>query len=121
MHDPTFAGRRLALRATAWQVGATALLALAFIAFSVPQALAALLGGLAVTAGGWLSGRVALGGGVAPAAGALARLLAGAVLKWVLVFGVLALGIGLGGLPPLGVLSGVLVALVVQVLALASR
>lgn len=121
MHDPTFAGRRLALRAAAWQAAATALLALAFIAFSVPLALGALLGGLAVAAGGWLSGRISLGGGVAPAAGALARLLAGAMLKWVLVFSLLVLGIGLGGLPPLGVLAGVLVALVVQVLALASR
>ncbi|MDX1549515.1 MAG: hypothetical protein R3278_03125 [Lysobacter spongiicola] len=121
VHNPLSAGRRLASRAVAWQAGATALVALALLAFGVPHALGALVGGGAVAAGGWLSRAISLGGGIAPAGGALARLLAGAMLKWVLVFGVLALGIGLGGFPPLAVLAGVLVALVVQVLAMASQ
>ena len=52
---------------------------------------AAGLGGAAIALGGWLSSVIALGGGVNPSTGALARLLAGVALKWVVVVAVLLL------------------------------
>lgn len=81
--------------------------------------LAAALGGIGVAVGGALSGAVALGGGVAPAAGALARVLLGTLLKWLVV--AVALGVTVGkGLPPAAALTGVVAAVVAQMLALAS-
>ena len=100
----TFAaeGRRLARRAIIWQAAAVAVAALAFLAKGADWALA-----------------VALGGGVNPSTVALARLMAGVAVKWVVVVGVLLLGIALAGLPPLPMLVGVVVALVAQLLAMA--
>lgn len=115
------AGRQLARRAAVWQAVVLSVLALAFLPKGGGWALAAVVGGGAVAVGNWISGAVALGGGVGPAAGVLGRLLAGMVLKWALVIAALVLGAGVGGLPPLAILSGVVAALVVQVLALARR
>ena len=83
------AGRRLAQRALAWQAVAVALTALAFLVKGWPWALAALAGGGSVALGGWLHSAIALGGGVAPAGGALARVLVGALAKWAVVLVVL--------------------------------
>ncbi len=113
------AGRRLAQRAIVWQAVAIAVTALAFLAKGGSWALAAALGGAAVAAGGWLSAVIALGGGVNPSAGALARLLAGVVLKWVVVVAVLLLGVGMWRLPPVPMFVGVIVALFAQLLAMA--
>ncbi|NLG60443.1 MAG: hypothetical protein GX538_09845 [Gammaproteobacteria bacterium] len=112
-------GRRLARRAIIWQAAAVAVAALAFLAKSADWALAVALGGGAIAAGGWLSGAVALGGGVGPSSVALARLMAGVGLKWVVVIGALLLGIMLAGLPPLPMVVGVVVALAAQLLAMA--
>ena len=112
-------GRRLAQRAIAWQAIAIAVTALAFLAKGGAWALAAGLGGAAIAVGGWLSSVVALGGGVNPSAGALARLLAGVALKWVVVVAVLLLGVGKAGLSPVPMLVGVIVALFAQLLAMA--
>ena len=114
------AGRRLAQRAIAWQAVAIAVTALAFLAKGATWSLAAVLGGAAIAVGGWLSSVIALGGGVNPSGGALARLLAGVALKWVVVVGVLLLGVGTAGLPPVPMLAGVVVALVAQLIAMAS-
>lgn len=111
-------GRRLAQRAIAWQAVAVAVTALAFLAKGADWALAAGLGGAAIALGGWLSSVIALGGGVNPSAGALARLLAGVALKWVVVMAVLLLGVGKAGLPPVPMLAGVIVALFAQLLAM---
>lgn len=116
MHDPLSAGRRLASRATAWQAGATALAALAFLLHGAPSALAAAVGGGAVVAGGAAAALVALGGGAQPAGAAMGRLLAGVMLKWVVVFAVLALGLAGLKLPPLPMLVGVLAATLAFVL-----
>jgi ATP synthase protein I len=112
-------GRRLAQRALVWQAVAVAVTALAFLAKGGAWALAAVLGGAAIAIGGWLSSVIALGGGVNPSAGALARLLAGMALKWVVVVAVLLLGTGMVGLPPVPMLAGVIVALFAQLLAMA--
>lgn len=111
-------GRRLAQRAIAWQAVAVAVTALAFLAKGAEWALAAGLGGAAIALGGWLSSVIALGGGVNPSTGALARLLAGVALKWVVVVAVLLLGVGMAGLSPVPMLAGVIVALFAQLLAM---
>lgn len=117
----TFAaeGRRLARRAIVWQAAAVAVAALAFLAKGADWALAVALGGAAIAVGGWLSSVIALGGGVNPSMVALARLMAGVVLKWVVVAGALLLGMTLAGLPPLPMVVGVVVALVAQLVAMA--
>lgn len=117
VHDPLSAGRRLASRATAWQAGAAALAALAFIPLGAPMALSAAVGGGAVVAGGLVAALMALSGGIQPAGMAMGRLLAGVMLKWVVVFGVLTLGLAGFKLPPLPMLVGVLAATLAFVLA----
>lgn len=117
VHDPLSAGRRLASRATAWQAGAAALVALAFLPFGAPSALAAAVGGGAIVAGGVVALLMALGGGIQPAGMAMGRLLAGVMLKWVVVFAVLTLGLAGFKLPPLPMLVGVLAATLAFVLA----
>nr|WP_196778963.1 hypothetical protein [Lysobacter silvisoli] len=110
-------GRRLASRAIAWQGGATALTALAFLPLGARYALAAAVGGGAVFAGSFLAALLALGGGVQPAGMAMGRLLLGVVVKWVVVFAVLGLGLAGMRLPPLPMLVGVLAATLAFVLA----
>jgi F0F1-type ATP synthase assembly protein I len=117
VHDPLSAGRRLASRATAWQAGAAALVALAFLPLGAPSALSAAVGGGAVVAGGVVAALMALGGGIQPAGMAMGRLLAGVMLKWVVVFAVLTLGLAGFKLPPLPMLVGVLAATLAFVLA----
>ena len=111
------AGRRLALRATVFQAGATALVALTFLPHGLPSALGALVGGGALVAGSAIAALVALGGGVGPAGAAIARLLVGVVLKWVVVFAVFVFGMAGFGLPPLPMLAGLLAATLAFVLA----
>jgi ATP synthase protein I len=111
------AGRRLALRATVFQAGATVLVALALLPHGMPSALGVLVGGGALVAGSSLAALLALGGGVQPAGAAMARLLAGVVLKWVVAIAVFALGLAGLGLPPLPMLAGLLAATLAFVLA----
>lgn len=114
------AGRRVAQRAIVWQVFAVALAAVAlFLLRGGAWAAGGLGGGGAVIAGSALSGLLALGGGVSPATGALARMLLGVLVKWVVVIGVLVLAVGVAGMPPAAVLTGVIAAMVAQVLAIA--
>ncbi|MGY0610718.1 MULTISPECIES: hypothetical protein [unclassified Luteimonas] len=120
MLNPLAAGSRLVRRTITWQVVAVAALALALLAKGSEWSLGAVAGGAAVTAGGALYGVLALGGGIAPATGALARMVLGLLAKWVVVIAVLVVAIGVVRLPPLAVIGGVIVALVAQVLAMAS-
>ncbi|MEL1265387.1 hypothetical protein [Pseudoxanthomonas putridarboris] len=121
MLNSVAAGRRLVLRAAVWQLMAVLLVAAVFLLRGVPQALAAAVGGLAMVAGGLVAMRLALGGGVLGAGTAMLRLMAGVMVKWVVVFAVLLLGVGVWKLPPLPLMAGVLTGLVAQVLAAASR
>lgn len=114
-------GRRLVLRAAVWQTGAVLLVALLFLPRGVPQAVAAAVGGLAIVAGALLAAWMAFGGGVLGAVSAMLRLVAGMLVKWVVVIGVLVIGAGLYKLPPLPLLAGVVTGLVAQVLVVAGR
>jgi uncharacterized membrane protein YbhN (UPF0104 family) len=60
---------------------------------------------------------MALGGGIQPAGMAIGRLVAGVMLKWVVVLAVLTLGMGVFKLPPLPMLVGVLAVTLAFVLA----
>ncbi len=116
------AGRRLMLRAAVYPLAAVAVLALAFLLLAGPKyALGALASGVAVSAGGWVAARMALGGGVQAAGSAMSRLILAVVAKWALVFGVLAVGFVVFKLPALALLAGIAVGLMFQVLALARR
>ena len=119
MLNSVAAGRRQAGRAIAWQVGATLLVALACLWRGPAWSAAALAGGGAVVLAGWFSARVALGGAVDAAVPALARLVAGVVVKWLLLVVVLAQGMIVLGLPPLPMLATAVAVLLVQMVALA--
>jgi len=115
-------GRRLMLRAAVYPLAAVAVLALAFLLLAgTMYALGALASGVAVSAGGWVAARMALGGGVQAAGSAMTRLILAVVAKWVLVFGVLMVGFLVFKLPALALLAGIAVGLMFQVLALARR
>ncbi len=114
-------GRRLMLRAAVYPLAAVAVLALAFLLMGPKYAVAALVSGVAVSAGGWVAARMALGGGVQAAGSAMTRLIVAVVAKWVLVFGALAVGVLVFKLPALALLAGVAVGLMFQVLALARQ
>lgn len=115
------AGRRLMLRAAVYPLVAVVVLALGFLLMGPRHALAALVAGVAVSAGGWVAARMALGGGVQAAGAAMARLIIAVVAKWVVVFGVLVVGYLYYRLPALALLAGIAVGLMFQVLALARR
>ncbi|MBA8681503.1 hypothetical protein [Stenotrophomonas tumulicola] len=115
------AGRRLMLRAAVYPLAAVAVLALGFLLVSPKHALGALASGLAVSAGGWVAAKMALGGGVQAAGSALGRLIIAVVAKWAVVFGVLAVGYLVFRLPALALLAGIAVGLMFQVLALARQ
>ena len=117
MHDPIAAGRRAALRAVAVQGLVVALLAAAFLAQGVREALAAGVGGLALVLGNALSAFVALGR-IVPAPVAFGRLLLGAMGKWLVAIAVLATALAIWRLPPLPVLAGLVAGSLAYLLAL---
>ncbi len=115
MLNSVAAGRRLALRATAFQLVAALAVALAFLPKGTTWALSGGTGGLAVALGSLLAGRVVLGGGVSPATGALGRVVFGMLLKWCVVIAVVALALAVWKLPPLPLLAGLVAATLVFV------
>lgn len=117
MHDPIAAGRRTALRAVAVQGLVVALLAAAFLARDVREALAVGVGGLALVSGNALAAFVALGG-IVPARVALGRLLLGTMVKWLVAIVLLAAALAIWRLPPLPMLSGLAAGLLAYLLAL---
>ncbi|MCL1635637.1 hypothetical protein M2650_13495 [Luteimonas sp. SX5] len=120
MHDPIAAGRRSALRAAAVQVAVALLVALAFLMQGPRQALAAGIGGGALALGNALAAGVSLGG-IVPARVAFARLLLGALLKWVVAIGMFAIALGAWRLPPLPMVAGLAAGLLAYLLALNLR
>ena len=112
------AGRRLALRAVAYQMAAVVLVALAFLIQGLSAMFAVLLGGASVVLGSALAANVALGGGVVTARSAFMRLLLATVLKWAVVILVFALASGVGRVAPLPLLAGLAVALIAHPLVL---
>lgn len=112
MLNSAAAGRRLALRAVAYQIAAVVLVALVFLIQGLPAMLAVLLGGASVVLGSALAANIALGGGVVTARSAFLRLVLGTGLKWAVVITVFAMASGVGRMAPLPLLAGLAVALI---------
>ena len=117
MLNSVAAGRRQALQVVVIQAIVTAVLALAFLVQGWAAAGAALVGGLATTAGSALMGWRAFAGGVVDPGSALLRLFGGVALKWLVIVLVLYLGLARFGLPPLPLLAGLSATLVASLLA----
>jgi F0F1-type ATP synthase assembly protein I len=113
VHDPIAAGRRVATRAIAVQVAVVALVATLFLLQGARQALAAVIGGVALALGNALAARLSLAG-IVPAGIALGRLLLGTMAKWLVAIAVLALAL----VPPLPMLAGFATGLAAYLLAL---
>ena len=111
-------GRRLALRAVAYQLAAVLLVAAVFLLQGWPASIAVLAGGLGLVMGNALAANIALGGGVVPARVAFVRLAVGTGLKWLVVVTIFAIASGVGRLPPLPMLAGLAVALIAYPLVL---
>ena len=115
-------GRQQARKVLIAQMVAVAAVALALLAASPAHALAAALGGGALTLGARLAAWMAFAGNdPAAAATALGRLLAGMALKWLALIAALLLGIVVWRLPPLGLACGVVAALLAQIVAMLRR
>lgn len=111
-------GRRLARKAVLSQLAAGALAALvAAVVRDMAAAAGAFTGAVAAALGTGAMARVALGGGIQPARVIYLRMAVGMVLKWLLVVVLLYLAIVHLQLPPLAVLSGLVVAMLVFLLA----
>jgi len=109
-------GRRLALRVVVWQIAAGVLAGIFFLILGWREALAAVLGAGVVAAGTALLSLRAfalLGSGEL----ALARLLAGIILKWMTIGGGLMLILVQFKLPPLATITGLVAAYAVNMLA----
>lgn len=117
MHDPIAVGRRSVLTAAAVSGMAVVALALGVLFIGTAHACAALLGGGALVAGNALAARLSLSG-IVSARHAFARLLLGMGAKWVFVVAAFAIGLGMWRLPPLSMLAGLVVAMLVHIVAL---
>ena len=115
------AGRRLAQRMAAVQAVAVLLTALACLPIGPRAALAVGLGGGSVALGNWLASRLALRSQAPGAGQALAAVLLGAVVKWVLVLGVAWLAVAVYRLPPAALLGGFVVAVLAQIVGMLRR
>jgi len=109
------------MRAVAIQAAVAMLVAAAFLALGMRQALAAAVGGAAMLAGNGLAAAVALGGGIQPARAAFARLLLGTLLKWLLVMVVVGVALAAWRLQPLPALAGLAAGMLANLLALNLR
>lgn len=104
MLNSVAAGRRLAQRTVVLQTAVTLATALICLLSGTDAALAALMGGLALTIGNLVAAMTAFAGGVSGAGVALGRLLAATALKWIVVAVGLYLALAVWQLPALPVL-----------------
>jgi ATP synthase protein I len=110
-------GRRLALRLLLWQLFVALIVGLAFSVHGFRWALGAAAGAAIVALGNAvLAARVFRG--LAPAGLVFGRLVAGVILKWVVVVGGLIAILVKYKLPPLAAITGLGAALAVNLLAL---
>lgn len=79
--------------------------------------LAALVGALALSLGTLVLARFALGGGVRSGEAVMLRMVAGMLLKWLVVAAVLLMAVGVWRLSPLPIIVGVAGAFVASALA----
>ena len=111
-------GRRLARKAAMFQLAAGVLAAaVAGPGWGTTHAVGAFAGAAAASAGTFGMARLALGGGSQPARVVYARMVAGMLVKWLLVAAALWLAIARWRLPPLAVLAGLVLAMLVFPLA----
>jgi F0F1-type ATP synthase assembly protein I len=111
-------GWRVALRTVGLQIGATLLVALAATGFNWRAGLAALLGGLIISAGNLLFAVRMFGRGVVPVQSAMRSAYAAQVLKWVWLCAMLYFAIAVWKLPFPGLIAGILAAQVAFWIAL---
>jgi len=109
-------GRRLALRLFMGQVAVAALVGLAFLGLGWRYALAASLSALLVALGNALMAARTFSG-LATGGAMLGRLIAGMILKWVVIVGGLLAVLVHWKLPPLAALAGLAAAFAVNLLA----
>lgn len=107
VHDPIAAGRSAAARAVAIEVAAVGAVAAVFLIQGRWAAAGAAVGGLAMAAGHAVAAAVSFAGGIQPAGMAFARLLLGAMGKWLVTLAIVALALEVWRLPPLPVVVGV--------------
>lgn len=115
------AGRRMAIRAAAWQACGSVILALAFLTRDAASAGSALFGGGAMVLGGLVLAWFSLKGEAPAAYGALGRLVLGMVARWVVVGVALVVGLGALQLPPLPLLASLVLAFIVGAVASAKQ
>jgi ATP synthase protein I len=109
-------GRRLALRLLLWQLFAAMIVGLAFSVRGYRWAIAGVAGAVFVAAGNWLLS-TRLFSQVGGAGMALGRLLAGMLLKWMVIVGGMIIVMFQYKLPPLAAITGLVVAYAVNLLA----
>lgn len=115
-------GRQQARKVLLAQMVAVAVVAVVLLIAGPAHALAVILGGGALALGTWLAAWMALAGNdPAAAATALGRLMAGMVLKWLVLLLALLLGVAVWRLPSAGLAGGVIVALLTQIVVMLRR
>jgi hypothetical protein len=118
MQNSIAAGRRLALRVVLAQTGATVLVAAGFLLDGWHSALGVLAGGGTVALGTAALALRMFAAGPSTAGTALARMIVGNLLKWIVIGGGLYLVLAKAGLPGGPVIAGVIAALLPQLLGL---
>ena len=121
MQNSIAAGRRLARRVVLAQFAATILMAAGFLLGGWHSALGVLGGGGVVALGTALLALRVFAAGPTGAGATLARLIAGNLLKWIVIAAGLYLLLAKVGLPGLPVITGVLVAALVAPFAVAMK
>ena len=111
MFNSLTANRRLAFRMVAVQAAVALLVGLVFLFQDVRAALAAGVGGLAVASGSLVLAWRSMTGPATTAGLALARIVSGLVLKWIVVLGMLYVSLAQWNLPPLPLLCGLVAAM----------
>jgi ATP synthase protein I len=121
MQNTIAAGRKLALRVVSAQIGATALVAAGFLLQGWRSGLGALAGGAVIAVGTALLALRVFAGGPTGAGATLARVIAGNLLKWIVIAAGLYLLLAKAGLPGISVLAGVLVTTLIAPFAAALK
>lgn len=114
VRNPHAHGQRLARRLSGLQALVAVLVALPWLFEGLRAASGALAGGLAVAVGTWLLGRGMFGGAGVSAARAFTGLIVGSLVRWMVIAIGVVLAIGWAEFPPMAVICGLIVALMVQ-------
>ena len=116
MLNSVAAGRQQAKRVLLAQAGIVALLSLGLLAFDPRATLAAVFGGGAATLGSALMAWRTFASGVVGPSQALAGLIGGVALKWLVIMVALSLALARWELPALPLLAGITAAMIAPLL-----